>query len=203
MLNRTLLLGIFLSVTSQLATADKLEKPFLGDLFVRVSQNVGVLRIATSASDQPGEFRIAISTSFDSPLQTFSVSSSLTSSWNISLLSAYDVDGDGYTDLVVNNGYGSGPIPMTQLFRYDSTSGMFIEDTSFPNYDYPTPSQRRGCIYLNERLWPSLTYETTEWCLDRQTNSWKIRRQCAQTTEPKCYSEIQRFKHRRSGAKKP
>lgn len=105
----------------------------------------------------------------------------------------YDVDGDGYKDLVMIDGYGAGPYPSTSLYRYDKASRRFSRDATFPGYNIPTPSQTVGCIYLDERVSSQEGYMFTEWCLSSRVGKWIKGRQCATVSKPACYEEIRHY----------
>jgi len=108
------------------------------------------------------------------------------------LLSIIDMDGDGYTDLSVTIGYGAGPFPFTELYRYIKATNLFEKDKSFPG-ETATPSEHKGCVYTQERV--SLgdavyDYRMTEWCLSQDTGEWSAGTSCSLSDDNECFSRI-------------
>lgn len=105
----------------------------------------------------------------------------------------YDVDGDGYKDLVTIDDFGAGPDPSTSLYRYNNVLNQFQKDRSFPGYNIPTPSRMTGCVYLNQRISSQEGYEFTEWCLSPKDGKWSKGARCATASDPACYDEIRKY----------
>lgn len=121
-------------------------------------------------------------------VQSLKLSSSLAKG-KFDLFSVYDVDGDGYADVVVNNGYGAGPLPFTSLFRYEAAERKFVQDKGYRGFSFPVPSERRGCTYHELRISATEGYVRSEYC--RAPVQWKQRRVCRQI-DP-CYKEIEDY----------
>jgi hypothetical protein len=122
--------------------------------------------------------------------QTLELDTRLKPPSQFAVVAVYDVDGDGYVDVVSNDGYGPGPIPFTSLYRYHVASGLFVKDKVYRGFGFPVPSEQRGCAYFEMRISASEGYSIMELCEDPV--QWRTRRAC--TSAQPCYAEMERYR---------
>ena len=156
-----------------------------------IHPSLGKFRFSGRMDEDPDYYQLRIHSSRRRLIQEIRFQSNITSlGYDFSPVSIYDVDGDGYKDIVIIAGYGAGPNPSTSLFRYNKDNSRFELDEHFPGYNTPIPSEKVGCVYLDERISSRDGYEYTEWCTSPGTAKWTESRRCSQATNPACYNKI-------------
>ena len=122
------------------------------------------------------------------------------------LVSIFDVDGDGYNDLIVITDYSDSPFPDAALYRFISSKAKFELDNSYPG-GYPTPAEKKGCFYKDDRHaggYADFYYEISEWCWSKEKGSWAelmtcdshTKKNCPDCTQPvtlACYKKIEAY----------
>lgn len=112
------------------------------------------------------------------------------------VLSFVDMDGDSHRDMVINRGYGAGPFPNVQLYRYNSNTRLFERDADFPVGEVSiTPSEERGCVYVEERqpTGAGYDYTATRWCFKPQDGRWSERERCSAQEDKECFDQISEY----------
>ena len=189
---RSSFLAVCLLFWAQLCTAD--DQKAAKTWYSVIHPSLGKYKFVGTIDPETDGYLVAVFTPEGKRSQLLKIDSDiLRNGYDVSVLSIYDVDRDGYKDLVTINSFGAGPYPTTSLFRYNKFNGQFEEDKRFPGYNVPTPSRTSGCVFLDERISSTEGYIVTEWCLSTKDGSWQEGTKCASSSDTACYDAISKY----------
>lgn len=168
-------------------------KPKVWTQIAIVHPNIGKFKFVERFDNNLGQYVLSIYSAKGKLVQKTVLDSTLSPGYNHAIVSIYDVDGDGYMDIVTNDGYGAGPFASTSLFRFNKDVKLFERDERFQGYNFPVPAPTAGCVYLEERVSPVDGNMITEWCLGSDRHEWKAVKRCMSSTDRECYEQLDKY----------
>lgn len=88
-------------------------------------------------------------------------------------LESWDVNGDGYKDVLFYNVQGHSANPAADVFLFVPKLGTFVQSMTLSGMQELQPAKRKGCVLTQYKSGP-MGYTTEEWCFNIKTGRWRM-----------------------------